>query len=365
MMLTFSLRYAPRSFCKTAKAGHIPSPDRTTLIICPKNTFSIGANDMCTDCPPGGHSLPGSSSCELCSTGEYFDEAANACGLCPKNTFTLSGATNREGCTPCQNVGEFSKAGAGYCAKCPQYEEFNESAPSSCDCMPSFSRVGDDSSCTCKAGETLMGTSCEPCEKGKWKSSIGVTSCTRCEDTLKGAFTARNGSTSVSSCICPPRTYDDGKGACVPIEEGMSADLAGMTLKSVTLDAGFWRTKEKTDDVRECMTPEACVGGSGDGDEVCREGHTGPYCALCVDNFNLDPFMLCQKCSESWEDFAFTVLFFVLLGLLLFGAYYLLKKKLHREEKGKEMWKRCKNGLKVLFASGEGGREEIAQRSKH
>ncbi|GMI03329.1 hypothetical protein TrRE_jg11617 [Triparma retinervis] len=37
------------SFCKTAKAGHIPSPDRTTLITCPKNTFSIGADNTPTE----------------------------------------------------------------------------------------------------------------------------------------------------------------------------------------------------------------------------------------------------------------------------------------------------------------------------
>ena len=89
-----------------------------------------------------------------------------------------------------------------------------------------------------------MGTSCEHCEKGKWKTSIGVTSCSRCEDTLKGSITEKPGSTSSSSCICPPRTYDDGKGSCVPIEEGMREDLSGMTLASLTLEEGLWRTKK-------------------------------------------------------------------------------------------------------------------------
>jgi hypothetical protein len=220
--------------------------------------------------------------------------------------------------------------------------------------MPSFSRIGDDDSCTCKAGETLMGTSCQPCEKGKWKSSIGVSSCSRCENTLRGAITARNGSTTESACICPPRTYDDGKGSCVPVEEGMRKDLSGMTLASLTLEEGFWRTSEKSDDVRACITPEACVGGIGDGDDVCREGHTGPYCALCKDNYNLDPFMLCKECSSSTLDFIFTLVAFVALALGLFGLNYLVKKKLDRRgARSKEVWKRCKNGLKILFASGQ------------
>jgi hypothetical protein len=205
--------------------------------------------------------------------------------------------------------------------------------------MPSFSRISDDSSCTCNSGETLMGTSCEPCEKGKWKSSIGVTSCSRCEDTLKGAITERLGSTSVSSCICPPRTYDDGKGSCVPIEEGMSADLSGMTLSSLTLEEGFWRTDATSSDVRPCNTPDACVGGN-DTSTMCRDGHTGPYCALCVDKYNLDPFMLCKECSWNGKDVVFTIFSIVFLAALLFGAYFLLKKKLGGGEGGKEIWKR-------------------------
>jgi hypothetical protein len=218
--------------------------------------------------------------------------------------------------------------------------------------MPSFSRIGDGDSCTCKAGETLMGTSCEACEKGKWKSLIGVTSCSRCEDTLKGSITENPGSTSSSSCICPSRTYDDGEGSCVPIEEGMREDLSGMTLASLTLEEGFWRTSEKSDDVRPCITPEACTGGN-DTETMCRDGHTGPYCALCEDDYNLDPFMLCKQCSESKNDLAFTVLAFVLFALTLLGGYVLLKKKLGGGQRGKEVWKRCKNGVKILFASGQ------------
>ena len=287
--------------CSTSKAGYKPTEDRKGEEPCVAGTFSIGANSTCTPCPQG----------------------------------------------------TFSKAGASSCLPCPQYQIRNEKTQS-CDCMVSFSRIDDDSLCTCKAGETLMGTSCEPCEKGKWKSSIGVASCSRCEDTLKGAVTERPGSTFVSSCICPPRTYDDGKGSCAPIEEGMSADLSGMTLASLALEGGFWRIDATSSDVRPCITPDACVGGN-DTSTVCRDGHTGPYCALCVDNYNLDPFMLCKKCSESWKDFALTALFVVLSAIMLFGAYFLLKKKLRSEGKGKEIWKRCKSGLKVLFASGENG----------
>ena len=63
--------------------------------------------------------------------------------------------------------------------------------------------------------------------------------------------------------------------------------------------------------------------------------------------------MLCKQCSESKNDLAFTVLAFVLFALILLGGYVLLKKKLGGGRRGKEVWKRCKNGVKILFASGQ------------
>ena len=149
------------------------------------------------------------------------NETAKACSLCPKNTYTLSGSIGVDGCTPCQNAGEYAKPGSGFCEKCPQYEEFDDLS-GGCVCMTSFDRIGG--TCTCKDGFTLMGTSCSPCELGKWKNESGVTSCTRCEDTLKGGITEFEGSMSQSSCICPRGFYDGGEGKCVEVKEGMNSE---------------------------------------------------------------------------------------------------------------------------------------------
>jgi uncharacterized membrane protein len=132
----------------------------------------------------------------------------------------------------------------------------------------------------------------------------------------------------------------------------MRDDLSGMSLNTLTLEEGFWRTDATSSDVRSCVTPEACVGGN-DTDTTCRDGHTGPYCALCVDEYNLDPFMLCQKCSSSKRDLIFTAVVVVLVVLTFFGLNHFVKKKLGRGKRGKEIWKRCKNGVKILFASGQ------------
>ncbi|GMH64272.1 hypothetical protein TrST_g3627 [Triparma strigata] len=52
------------SVCKIAPAGHKPNEGRSGINKCPKNTFSIGAADECSDCIDGGHSKEGESSCE-------------------------------------------------------------------------------------------------------------------------------------------------------------------------------------------------------------------------------------------------------------------------------------------------------------
>ncbi|GMI12996.1 hypothetical protein TrLO_g11083 [Triparma laevis f. longispina] len=174
--------------------------------LCPKNTFSItGATSItgCKPCDKGCHSKPSSGYCEQCITSKYHDEHNNSCGLCPKNTFTISDASDIDGCAPCA-AGEHSIEGSGYCQNCPE-----------------VGGDGNDGKCTCKAGETLMGTKCEPCETAKWKADIGVTSCNLCADTLKGSITEEVGSTKVGDCKCPMGTYDNEKGVCTEVEDGM------------------------------------------------------------------------------------------------------------------------------------------------
>ena len=267
------------SYCQTAPAGAKPTDDRAKTEACPTNTFSIGGSDTCDPCPQGAHSMPGSTACDRCSSGTYFDEPNNSCKPCPKNTFTISGATDISGCESCA-AGAYAPEGAGYCQVCPQYMEYSE-VKGKCICLASFtsfSNSENDTFCSCKAGETLMGTTCGLCEKGKWKGGIGVESCSRCEETLKGSISVEEGSTAPTTCVCPKGTYDDGE--CIPVVEGMRDDVVGMTLETVFVEEGFWRTGPNSSDVRECPVFESCRGGklnkTGSTNILCLQGHSGP-----------------------------------------------------------------------------------------
>ncbi|GMI02681.1 hypothetical protein TrVE_jg6925 [Triparma verrucosa] len=341
-----------RFTCMVAAAGHKPTSDRTAVEKCPAGRYSVGGTtecaqcedgktsqegavgcDICLACEPGKHmhllctptagtvcvdcgkgtasTLAGQGSCSFCDgNGQYADEEGlaacktapagykpnvyrNGIEKCAAGKFSVGGATE---CTVCEK-GKFSAEGAFGCGPCPQYETYNNTL-NMCVCLESFERV--DGSCTCKAGETLMGTSCEPCEKAKWKQEIGVKSCERCELTLENSITLLDGATSADSCICPKGMWDNQKGGCEPVKEGMDEDEEGMTLAFLSVMEGYWRTGVNSTDVRECLVEEACEGGNGT--DYCREGHEGPYCNLCKDGWTKDPFMLCKSCKFSLES---------------------------------------------------------------
>lgn len=144
--------------------------------------------------------------------------------------------------------------------------------------------------------------------------------------------------------------YDGGKGECLAIEQGMRKDVAGMTLKSLSLESGWWRRDERSDDVRKCKNPLACTGGNIT--STCQEGHTGPYCSICKDGYTLDAFEMCEECSTNTTQLIIVVLAVVLAVVGVVGINVILKKRLKRlGREERVVWKMCKNGIKVLFAS--------------
>ncbi|GMH95941.1 hypothetical protein TL16_g13256, partial [Triparma laevis f. inornata] len=355
--------------CKSAPAGTKPTLNRQDVESCELGTASSGAQNECAPCdgngqyadelslaacksaPAGTKPTSNRQNTENCSPGRYSVGGKTECDQCETGKFSMDGAVGCSQCEPGEvpfnnTCGEYSDEGAGYCEKCPQYETFNATT-NGCHCQDTFKRVGGI--CTCKAGETLMGTKCEPCETAKWKADIGVTSCNLCAHTLKGSITEEVSATKVDYCKCPRGTYDNDKGVCTEVEEGMDALEIGMNIKNVTLDPGYWRTGPTSIDIRECPVSGACVGGNNS-TNYCREGHEGPYCYLCVDGWTMDPLMLCKSCDNSSTDTAITLLILG-VGAVLFLVFLHIFKKKTKDRKG--FGKRLKNGAKIIFTGGQ------------
>ncbi|GMI03344.1 hypothetical protein TrLO_g13981 [Triparma laevis f. longispina] len=343
--------------CKIAPAGSKPTAEHDGVEDCPASTYSVGGTSECTPCEFGTFSSPGSVGCKSCDPGEIPIDSV--CVKCEAGSYASFGATV---CVPCDlSAGEYSDEGAGYCAKCPQYETFNPTT-NKCECLKTFERIGG--TCTCKAGETLMGTACAPCEKAKWKATAGVSSCNLCEDALKGGTTKQVRSMEVDDCTCPSGTYDNEEGKCVVVEEGMDPFTTGMSLANVKIQPGWWRTGKTSIDVRECPVEAACVGGNGT--DYCREGHNGPYCNLCIDGYAKDPFFMCGSCDTSVEETVYSCSILVAVALGFFCLTYYFKKKSQQEQEEREsegrprgsstykvMKRKFKNGAKIIFSGAQ------------
>ena len=63
---------------------------------------------------------------------------------------------------------------------------------------------------------------------------------------------------------------------CAVVPEGVNiTGISGMTLETLNLMPGFFRTSTKSREVLECYRKEACMGGSIVS-RYCAEGYAGP-----------------------------------------------------------------------------------------
>ncbi|GMH96172.1 hypothetical protein TL16_g13280, partial [Triparma laevis f. inornata] len=252
------------SACKSAPAGKKPTSDRQHVESCPLGKFSLGGQDECTPCDGEGQYADetGLSACKSAPAGKKPTSDRQNVENCPAGTYS-TGATDIDGCKECP-AGEHSLEGSGYCQNCPQYMEYSETE-NKCVCMDSFTRGdgdGNDGTCTCEPGFTLTGKSCSACEIGRYKEDHGVHSCSRCEDVLKRSVTTSENSTDIGACACPAGKYNSMEKSCVDVDEGVDGLTPSMTLATLKLEPGYWRTGTTSIDIRECPITNACIGGN-------------------------------------------------------------------------------------------------------
>ena len=99
------------NYCSTVSAGKKVVKDgelRVNVTECDENTHSTGGKDDCLNCATGSYSLSGAFACISCSGGEYYDSINKTCEKCPASTYTLSGASDIDGCELCNGEGEYS-----------------------------------------------------------------------------------------------------------------------------------------------------------------------------------------------------------------------------------------------------------------
>eukprot|EP00966_Prymnesium_polylepis_P264098 6101073-Prymnesium_polylepis.1 len=126
--------------------------------------------------------------------------------------------------------------------------------------------------------------SCKVCTSPV-SSSAGSKSCDVCAE----GFYRRDASTTPSSetCLACPRGF-----SCP-----WNASLASLVVKR-----GYWRLSALTDEAYECVNDNqtAC-----EGDNMCKEGHAGPRCQVCLISNQYFHDGICRDCPEAGDGIAY------------------------------------------------------------
>ncbi|GMI37858.1 hypothetical protein TeGR_g14131, partial [Tetraparma gracilis] len=392
---------AGASYCATAGAGKRANDDRTGMLVCPVNTFSTGSTDACSSCPKGGHSQPGSSSCEKCDTGTYYDQVENECFACPAGKFSTSGAQSLDGCEDCARGFVSREPGMGFCdpctpgkhassdnaactaceagtysgvaafecegceagkyagssnsdtcVTCPDNKDTNGTEGNSkCMCKGGFETVAGE--CKCAPGYTLESGRCVLCAAGFYKSGVSNEACRKCnteehKEGVLGSITTNAPAISSLDCTCsksefrvlepPGMNTTHYIGQCLACPDGTDCSDPGITVESLPLKQGYWRSNSSSHNIVQCYTEAACThpnrtttAADFNLDNQCKEGHTGPICNVCLKGYAKSVTGECDMCvyesSVPDEMYAFVAIVGVVTATILACVRRRIKKK--------------------------------------
>jgi hypothetical protein len=248
----------------------------------------------------------GASRCDYCEPGTYIHEAEDStktCEECVAGKYSQTGANSAEGCLTC-DTGKYSERGSAYCSRCGLGEGFVEELNSCETCDVGFASLGDTACLRCEgvrdyADEPEQAV-CKQSAPGEMPNTdnTGVVDCP--EDT------------DLEGCVCPKNTFLTlERDSCKAFaDKGVDLSSEGMTLATLRVLPGYWRTDNRSSDVRPCPVAEACVGWNASAlfelGTYCREGHVGPYCNLCKDGYAGREEQLCALNLHSFSCARFT-----------------------------------------------------------
>ncbi|CAN0506184.1 unnamed protein product, partial [Ectocarpus sp. 12 AP-2014] len=84
--------------------------------------------------------------------------------------------------------------------------------------------------------------------------------------------------------------------------EYTTAEEPGVTLETLNIDGGYWRTTTESDSILACYNTDACNGGQTGEDSFCASGYTGSYCAVCETGYAPSLAHTCTRCSSSRRE---------------------------------------------------------------
>ncbi|GMH77788.1 hypothetical protein TrST_g13868 [Triparma strigata] len=347
--------YSPAGsgYCLSCTSGTYYDEEQNACFDCPVGRFTatggIGLSG-CEFCPEGFYSsTTGSPTCFACQPGKYVNALNSTCVECEPGHF--SGVASSS-CSACEQ-GKFADGvGNAECTKCPDFQT-SEKGSSACVCKKTFKTINRDSSeleCTCDPGMMLDNGVCVPCATGFFKSSTSLEGCKNCDKhAIKGAIQSYKGpiessepANSPLSCICSKGEFRSLKsnetliGSCQSCPEGTKCDHAGVTMRDLPINRGYWRSNFTSSNIVKCYIKQACpqspstktINSTNPIDEQCADGHTGPICNLCLQGYAKDFLGNCITCEDDrFHIPTETAAILVTLGVVFIASVYFYKRK--------------------------------------
>jgi len=102
-------------------------------------------------------------------------------------------------------------------------------------------------------------------------------------------------------------------------------NVPGMTLNTLDLEEGYWRTTLNSTEILQCVNKKHCLGGANITD-MCADGYTGPLCAVCDSGYaamGSGELLTCEQCTGTsiFKIFAWLIFVLVILTAALFVSF--------------------------------------------
>ena len=128
-----------------------------------------------------------------------------------------------------------------------------------------------------------------------------LAACISCSVLSAHMVTTQPGNGDGSACVCSAGYYLAVGSVCEPCVEGMNCSRSGVSLATVPLEPGYWRTGPSSATLLPCRVQGVCVGSGSNGsllddlealtvnaasalksESVCADRRTGPQCEVCA-----------------------------------------------------------------------------------
>ena len=286
------------------------------LSLCTAGTYSSGGGTACTKCEAGRfQQLDGSTSCRLCERGAFCLEGASAPLPCAGGTIgSVPGLSSPTQCIPV-GPGFWAPTGSDraepcatgfYCPGAAADSLYGGSKPIILSTGKTVRRNQTlEEQQTCPVGHWCTGGMVVACERDFFNPTQGASNQMACVPCPTHSSTAALASIHARQCKCVRGYYDatpdhnvTASPQCYPCPIGTLCNHVGVTLATLPLKPGYYRTSAAATNIVRCPDAGAGCGaaieclhsrsGCAGGDSIalsCRPGLTG-VCAEAARELN-------------------------------------------------------------------------------